>query len=92
MTAVTIGPKVPVPSEARQTSMPIGQRLRRIFLYAGSVLLAVMFSSPFVFSVASSLKTVAEIHAFPPTLLPAVAQWENYTTVFSLKGVPFAQF
>jgi hypothetical protein len=92
MTAIRIEPKAPASSEARQSSMPIDQRIRRFFLYAGSVLLAVMFSSPFVFSVASSLKTVAEIHAFPPTLLPAVAQWENYAAVFSLKGVPFAQF
>ena len=92
MTEVRVDPTPSAPSEARQSSMPMDQRIRRLFLYAGSVLLAVMFSSPFVFSVASSLKTVAEIHAFPPTLLPEVPQWENYVTVFSLKGVPFAQF
>jgi len=47
---------------------------------------------PFVFTVGSSLKTVAEIHAFPPTLFPAVPQWQNYVSIFTIPGVPYAIF
>jgi ABC-type glycerol-3-phosphate transport system permease component len=47
---------------------------------------------PFLFTVLSSLKSVPEVHALPPTLLPAVPQWHNYVEVFTVPGVPFDAF
>jgi multiple sugar transport system permease protein len=35
---------------------------------------------------------VVEIRAFPPTLFPAVPQWHNYVEIFTIPGVPYAQF
>src|SRR6185437_5642180 len=64
----------------------------RAVLYVLAVLGAGVFMGPFFFTVASSLKTIPEIHAFPPTLLPAVPQWQNYVTIFTLPGVPYALF
>lgn len=68
------------------------EALRKIVLYAFAVPLAILFTIPFIFSVGSSLKAVSEIHAFPPTLLPAVPQWANYVSVFQIRGVPFERF
>lgn len=48
------------------------------------VVLAVMFIFPFLWTVTSSLKQPYEIFNFPPTLFPAVPQWQNYVTVFTI--------
>lgn len=66
--------------------------LRKVILYFLAIPLATLFTIPFIFSVGSSLKAVSEIHAFPPTLLPAVPQWANYVSVFAIRGVPFERF
>jgi len=64
----------------------------RTALYVLAIAGACLFMGPFVFTVGSSLKTVAEIHAFPPTLFPAVPQWQNYVSIFTIPGVPYAIF
>ncbi len=66
--------------------------LGRALLYAIAVFLSFLFMGPFLFSAFSSLKSVQEIHAFPPTLFPEVPQWGNYVRIFQIKGVPFGQF
>ena len=82
-----------------QTAGPVGERgsrgrhlASRIALYALAVFGACLFMGPFLFTVTSSLKTPAEIRAFPPTLFPAVPQWQNYVQIFQLPGIPYAQF
>jgi ABC-type glycerol-3-phosphate transport system permease component len=42
---------------------------------------------PFVWSVSSSLKEADEIFLFPPTFLPSVARWGNYSNVWQLQPV-----
>src|SRR5207302_2881758 len=69
-----------------------GRIFARVVLYTLAVVLAVLFMGPFTFAALSSLKSVPEIHAFPPTLFPAVPQWQNYVTIFTIPGVPYAQF
>jgi multiple sugar transport system permease protein len=73
---------------------PAGRRgvPERILLYLLAVLGACLFMGPFLFTVTSSLKTAAEIRAFPPTLFPAVPQWGNYAQIFTIPGVPYARF
>ena len=68
------------------------RRSGRLLLYLLAVLGSAVFMGPFLFTVASSVKTVAEIHAFPPTLFPAVPQWQNYLAIFTIPGVPYALF
>src|SRR5436309_3121667 len=62
----------------------------RAGLYLLTALLAVIFTAPFFFTISSSLKTVTELHVFPPTLVPAVPQFSNYARVF--KVVPYGTF
>jgi ABC-type glycerol-3-phosphate transport system permease component len=58
--------------------------------YLALVLMAVLFTFPFFWTVASSLKTAAEVYVFPPIWLPAVPQWSNYATVFEI--IPFTRW
>ncbi|MEM7536153.1 MAG: carbohydrate ABC transporter permease [Chloroflexota bacterium] len=51
---------------------------------------AIIFAGPFLWMGLSSLKTRWEVYTFPPTLLPAYPQWENYIAVF--RDRPFALY
>lgn len=62
---------------------------RNLWIYLLMSLLAVPFVFPFLWMIASSLKTDIEVFASPPTLLPQTFQWQNYARVFELQ--PFAQ-
>jgi multiple sugar transport system permease protein len=68
----------------------LGARLGRLGLYGLTLLLAVVFTAPFFFSLSSSLKTAQELHIFPPSLLPAAPQFQNYARVFQV--VPYGTF
>src|SRR5579884_3217779 len=59
----------------------------RIVTYTLLVVLAVVFASPFLWTVSTSLKSTPEIYSFPPTLLPASPQWGNYLRLLEL--VPY---
>jgi len=54
------------------------------------VIVSVIFIFPFFWTLTSSLKQPYEIFNFPPTLFPAVPQWQNYATVFRI--APFFQW
>ncbi|WP_144876760.1 carbohydrate ABC transporter permease [Microbacterium sp. 1.5R] len=53
--------------------------LTRVSILALAVVLA---AAPFLWMLLSSVKTSAEIAAFPPTFVPSEWVWENYATVF----------
>jgi len=59
------------------------RRLARIFFYAFTIVLSVMFLFPFIWTLSSSLKTSADVVAYPPTLLPRSPQWVNYPTAWN---------
>lgn len=61
----------------------------RAALYLVILVLLVPFVFPLWWMISSSLKTNAEVFAFPPALWPADPQWGNYARVFDLQ--PFAQ-
>jgi len=69
-----------------------GRYAGRGVLYALATLGAILFMGPFLFAISSSLKTVAEIHVFPPTLVPAQPAFENYARVFNVPGIYFARW
>lgn len=60
----------------------------RAALYLVIVMLLVPFVFPLWWMVTSSLKTAAEVFAFPPVLWPTDPQWSNFARVFELQ--PFA--
>src|SRR5688572_1827821 len=68
----------------------IARRASRAAIYALAIVLAVLFSLPFFWTLASSLKTQSELYTYPPTFLPAEIHPENYASVFTL--APFARF
>jgi ABC-type glycerol-3-phosphate transport system permease component len=78
------------PAQVESTSHRSIRRTRHLALYAVLVPLALIFAFPFFWTVASSLKAPSEILTYPPQLLPAVPQWQNYARVFALS--PFAQW
>jgi len=57
--------------------------------YALLLILSLPFIFPFWWMITSSLKTAAEVFAFPPTLLPPSWQWSNFAEVFTFQ--PFAR-
>lgn len=72
--------------------VPASVWLQRALLYLIALLAAGLFMGPFLFTVFSSLKSIPEVHAFPPTLVPKEPQWQNYVKVFQIPGVPFGLF
>ncbi|MDO4940527.1 MAG: carbohydrate ABC transporter permease [Erysipelotrichaceae bacterium] len=53
------------------------------------IILAIMSLFPFIWMLASSLKTNAEMFQFPPKIFPEIPQWSNYPKVF--ESVNFGQ-
>lgn len=55
-----------------------------------NVLLVLVFFFPFFWMAASSLKTLGETMQFPPSLLPADPQWQNYRSAWT--SIPFGKY
>jgi ABC-type glycerol-3-phosphate transport system permease component len=60
----------------------------RIFLYAFIVFLCVIFGFPLFWTLMSSLKTPADLFAYPPVWVPSEPQWVNYYRVTVLPRIP----
>jgi ABC-type glycerol-3-phosphate transport system permease component len=57
---------------------------RRAFYHALTLVLAAFALFPFIWTLASSLKTPAELVLFPPPLFPYTPQWKNYSEMFTV--------
>jgi ABC-type glycerol-3-phosphate transport system permease component len=77
-------------SGAARRGRPVAatRRLGRALLYVAAAASSTAFLLPFLWAMLSSLKPPSEIRAYPPTVLPSVAQWSNYAEVFA--RVPYA--
>lgn len=65
----------------------------RTLLYVLALVLSAMFLFPFFWTVSTSLKKPIELIAFPPTILPEVPMWDNYTQIWGLgAGINFGSF
>jgi multiple sugar transport system permease protein len=68
----------------------VGERRHTVGLaltYVGLLLAGLMFAFPFVWMVASSLKTPQEMQTFPPSILPDVPQWRNYAELWTTQPI-----
>ena len=84
--------KAAVSRPAAQTAQA-QQRMRQIqrfFLYVLAIACAIGFSVPFLWTIGTSLKPLTDLYVYPPTFVPSVPRWENYSDVFTL--APFATF
>jgi multiple sugar transport system permease protein len=66
--------------------------LWRAFLYGFIILLCLMFGFPIFWTLMSSLKTPAEMAAFPPVIIPSELQWENYRQVLMVPRIPVVRW
>lgn len=68
--------------------------VRRLFGYSSAYLvmtvIAIVFMIPLLWMLSTSLKTRADIFAWPPSWLPETPVWENYVTAFT--RYPLARF
>ncbi len=71
---------------ATKRSVAVGPLLSHIVLILGSL----AFIVPFLWMLLTSLKTLGESTHVPPIIIPANAQWGNYSAV--LATLPFLQF
>lgn len=58
--------------------------------YVGVLILATLFTAPFLFAVSTSLKAPDEIYLFPPRWIPAKILWDNYYQAWT--QAPFDHF
>lgn len=63
---------------------------RRVGRWVINVLLVLLFFFPFFWMLSSSLKTLGETMQFPPSLLPADPQWQNFVDAWT--SIPFAHY
>ena len=85
-----------VPGNTLQSAVPNygnykrQKKMDRLIIYLLLVLLSILFILPFLWMIATSLKTESQAISYPPTLLPSPFDFANYREVFEL--VPFIQF
>jgi len=65
-----------------------GRRLRMILGLLALCTGAAFYLLPLVWMILSSVKTNAEVFAYPPKWLPARPMWSNYVTAFELMHFP----
>lgn len=63
---------------------------KKAFIYILLTLVTLIVIIPFFWMLTTSLKTDVEASTFPPTIFPAIPQWENYSQVF--QAVPFLTY
>jgi ABC-type glycerol-3-phosphate transport system permease component len=62
----------------------VRKKLWRVVLYAVLIFLSLIFVSPLVWTVSTSLKPDTQIMKFPPDWIPRPFDWMNYVEVFPL--------
>lgn len=60
----------------------------RVSLYLIILALSVLFGFPLFWTLMSSLKTAAEMAAFPPVIIPDIFQWANFNSVLHISRIP----
>lgn len=73
----------PKPSQRRPLAIQLRSFGVSIIYHAVMLALALAFLLPLLWMVSASLKTEAELMRLPPTIIPAVPQWQNYTYLFT---------
>lgn len=59
----------------------------RVLLYAVVLALCALFGFPLFWTLMSSLKTSAEMFAFPPPIFPEIPQFQNYTRALTMDRI-----
>ena len=76
---------------ARVGAHPLAMRRVRLAIkYVTAIVIAIVFLTPIVWTLSTSLKDVSTVALFPPTLLPDPPHPENYAEIFQKS--PFARW
>lgn len=75
---------------ASHTTTTSNRWLGKVLLYAGFILLTLIFITPIIWLLLTSLKTMSEYARYPISMLPEVAQWGNYYT--AIIEYPFMRY
>jgi multiple sugar transport system permease protein len=88
--AAPVRPAIPVVAQTRpEPSSPARRRgLRVSWVYVPLSIGLVFLVGPFLWMVASSVKSSAELHHVPPTWIPQTFTLDNYTTIFTKLNFP----
>jgi multiple sugar transport system permease protein len=86
--AATMRSGVVTASASGHTHVHFAQLVRRFGLHVLAVALGIVLMLPFYWAAISSLKRVTEVRQIPLVWWPAVAQWVNYATVWSVQYFP----
>jgi multiple sugar transport system permease protein len=89
--AAPVRPAIPVVTEATPQHQPQAHGRRRggsIWIYLALAIGLVFLVGPFLWMVASSVKTSAELHHVPPTWIPQTFTLDNYSTIFTKLNFP----
>jgi len=78
------------PNPARTGSIERNASISRVIIWVVLVLGAVLFISPFIWMVSSSLKEEQAVFVYPPQLIPNPVMWSNYVQALTYK--PFASY
>ncbi|HEY0492667.1 MAG TPA: carbohydrate ABC transporter permease [Candidatus Dormibacteraeota bacterium] len=85
-----VRPAVPTVTEVRPA--PIrradGRRGNSLWVYAALIIGLLFLVGPFLWMIASSVKTSAELHHSPPTWFPQTFTLDNYSTIFTKLNFP----
>lgn len=63
---------------------------RKILIYVLLIIGLALFLLPIAWMLSTALKTLGEVHSFPPKWIPFPIQWSNFAAVF--KNVPFGHY
>ena len=78
-------------SVAVTTTSGVRKRWPGVLAFYGVIfVLSVFFVGPFLWTILSSLKSAEEIMTFPPTFVPQVVHFDNYSRAWTM--VPFLNF
>jgi multiple sugar transport system permease protein len=83
MTTASDTATLAVQPRATHRGRPLQRRLGRLLLHMILLCGAVIMVGPFVWVVSTSLKTQADIVAYPPQLIPHPLVLDNYSTLFA---------
>ncbi|HKV30583.1 MAG TPA: carbohydrate ABC transporter permease [Candidatus Dormibacteraeota bacterium] len=89
--AAPVRTAIPVVTQATPEQRPsrAGRRGGNSFwVYAALLIGLVLLVGPFLWMVASSVKTSAELHRVPPTWIPQTFTLDNYSTIFTKLNFP----
>ena len=87
--AAPVRPAMTASAQARPEQRPARRRSGgSLWVYIALSIGLVLLIGPFLWMLASSVKTSAELHRVPPTWFPQTFTFDNYTTIFTKLNFP----